>query len=71
MLTTRLAPLAPDTKLVLGMVGYPNVGKSSTINALMGVTSTDHRIKRVAVAATPGKTKNFQVRRARGGGRGC
>ncbi len=38
----------------VGMVGYPNVGKSSTINSLAGV-------KRVAVAATPGKTKHFQT----------
>jgi large subunit GTPase 1 len=37
------------------MVGYPNVGKSSTINALVGE-------KKVAVTATPGKTKHFQVR---------
>jgi ribosome biogenesis GTPase A len=41
-------------KVVIGMVGYPNVGKSSTINALYGT-------KRVAVAATPGKTKNYQT----------
>jgi ribosome biogenesis GTPase A len=36
------------------MVGYPNVGKSSTINAICGC-------KRVAVTATPGKTKHFQT----------
>ena len=36
------------------MVGYPNVGKSSTINALF--TS-----KKVVVSATPGKTKHFQT----------
>lgn len=41
--------------MVVGMVGYPNVGKSSTINALYGV-------KRVAVSKTPGKTKHFQVK---------
>jgi large subunit GTPase 1 len=38
----------------LGMVGYPNVGKSSTINSLAGA-------KKVSVAATPGKTKHFQT----------
>lgn len=38
----------------VGFVGYPNVGKSSTINALVGE-------KRVSVAATPGKTKHFQT----------
>ncbi|XP_065316737.1 large subunit GTPase 1 homolog isoform X2 [Gordionus sp. m RMFG-2023] len=38
----------------VGFVGYPNVGKSSTINALLG-------LKKVAVSATPGKTKHFQT----------
>lgn len=42
------------TKLVVGLVGYPNVGKSSTINALLGS-------KKVSVSATPGKTKHFQT----------
>eukprot|EP00009_Paramoeba_aestuarina_P005070 CAMPEP_0201520216 /NCGR_PEP_ID=MMETSP0161_2-20130828/10569_1 /ASSEMBLY_ACC=CAM_ASM_000251 /TAXON_ID=180227 /ORGANISM="Neoparamoeba aestuarina, Strain SoJaBio B1-5/56/2" /LENGTH=324 /DNA_ID=CAMNT_0047918509 /DNA_START=60 /DNA_END=1034 /DNA_ORIENTATION=- len=41
-------------RVVIGMVGYPNVGKSSTINVLYGS-------KKVAVAATPGKTKHFQT----------
>eukprot|EP01089_Gocevia_fonbrunei_P008881 TRINITY_DN2067_c0_g1_i1.p1 TRINITY_DN2067_c0_g1~~TRINITY_DN2067_c0_g1_i1.p1 ORF type:complete len:269 (+),score=55.02 TRINITY_DN2067_c0_g1_i1:145-951(+) len=36
------------------MVGYPNVGKSSTINVLCGE-------KRVAVSLTPGKTKRLQT----------
>lgn len=35
-------------------VGYPNVGKSSTINTIMGN-------KKVSVSATPGHTKHFQV----------
>ena len=43
----------PD-KLMVGLVGYPNVGKSSTINALLGS-------KKVSVSATPGKTKHFQT----------
>ena len=44
-----------DQKSVtIGMVGYPNVGKSSTVNTLMGA-------KRVAVSATPGRTKHFQT----------
>lgn len=38
----------------VGLVGYPNVGKSSTINALMIE-------KKVSVSATPGKTKHFQT----------
>lgn len=41
-------------KLQVGLVGYPNVGKSSTINALIGS-------KKVSVSATPGKTKHFQT----------
>ncbi|RIA94230.1 hypothetical protein C1645_818311 [Glomus cerebriforme] len=44
----------PDKKLTIGLVGYPNVGKSSTINALLGE-------KRVSVSSTPGKTKHFQT----------
>jgi large subunit GTPase 1 len=80
----------PDQRLTIGMVGYPNVGKSSTINILLeaasarqGQTSdggsTDDAdeagedegsslgggetlaSKRVAVSATPGKTKHFQT----------
>lgn len=41
-------------KTTIGLVGYPNVGKSSTINALLGS-------KKVSVSATPGKTKHFQT----------
>jgi large subunit GTPase 1 len=50
---TEMHP-SPPSKLVVGLVGYPNVGKSSTINALLGS-------KRVSVSATPGKTKHFQT----------
>lgn len=53
-----VAPLRP---LVVGMVGYPNVGKSSTINALLGASTLAHGMKRVSVGSTPGKTKHFQV----------
>lgn len=43
------------TELVtIGMVGYPNVGKSSLINVLCGK-------KMVGVDMKPGKTKNFQT----------
>ena len=41
-------------KLIVGLVGYPNVGKSSTINSLLGE-------KKVSVSSTPGKTKHFQT----------
>jgi large subunit GTPase 1 len=42
----------PNDRLMVGTVGYPNVGKSSLINVLCGR-------KRVGVAAMPGKTKHF------------
>lgn len=46
----------------IGMVGYPNVGKSSCVNALRGVTG--HGVgARAAVSATPGKTKHLQTLR--------
>lgn len=44
----------PSRKTQIGLVGYPNVGKSSTINALIGA-------KKVSVSSTPGKTKHFQT----------
>lgn len=47
-------PDKTDETLIVGMVGYPNVGKSSSINKLIGQ-------KKVAVSATPGKTKHFQT----------
>jgi len=40
--------------LAVGMVGYPNVGKSTVINALL-------QRKRVATGPTPGKTKHLQT----------
>lgn len=47
-------PKVTEGVATIGLVGYPNVGKSSTINALMTV-------KKVSVSATPGKTKHFQT----------
>lgn len=47
-------PNNSEEKLQIGLVGYPNVGKSSTINALIGA-------KKVSVSSTPGKTKHFQT----------
>lgn len=47
-------PKVTSDVTTVGLVGYPNVGKSSTINALL-------TYKKVSVSATPGKTKHFQT----------
>ena len=52
--TLTEAMLQGVASVVVGLTGYPNVGKSSTINALYGK-------KKTAVAPTPGKTKHFQT----------
>ena len=46
--------LENSSSITVGFIGYPNVGKSSTINAIL-------RVKRVSVSAMPGKTKHFQT----------
>ncbi|XP_069121992.1 large subunit GTPase 1 homolog [Argopecten irradians] len=43
-----------EGQTTIGMVGYPNVGKSSSINAIL-------QTKKVPVSATPGRTKHFQT----------
>lgn len=43
-----------EGELTVGLVGYPNVGKSTTINTIF-------RNKKVSVSATPGHTKHFQT----------
>jgi len=48
-------------KVQFGMVGFPNVGKSSVINVLAGVSKHTHGLVRVGVAAQPGKTRHFQT----------
>jgi large subunit GTPase 1 len=57
----KLDGRTPDDRLMVGMVGYPNVGKSSVINVLCGR-------KRVGVASMPGKTKHFQTLNLEGTG---
>jgi len=53
-LRARLPAAAGDDRGVVGFVGYPNVGKSSVINALFGA-------KKVSMSRTPGKTKHLQT----------
>jgi large subunit GTPase 1 len=45
---------SPQHRRTVGFVGYPNVGKSSTLNCLLGKTQA-------AVGPNPGKTKHFQT----------
>ncbi|CAH8482249.1 unnamed protein product [Schistosoma rodhaini] len=56
LLTEKYSPSGRQSKdpLTVGFIGYPNVGKSSTLNAILG-----H--KKVPVSVTPGKTKHFQT----------
>ncbi|CAG2062599.1 unnamed protein product, partial [Timema podura] len=53
--TLHTGPKVSLGMTTIGLVGYPNVGKSSTINTLL-------MDKKVSVSATPGKTKHFQDR---------
>ncbi len=49
-----VAAVAENREVVLGLIGHPNVGKSSMVNHLMGE-------KVVSVKATPGHTKILQT----------
>ncbi|EFA86018.1 guanine nucleotide binding protein 1 [Heterostelium album PN500] len=52
---SKYKPETPnDSFITVGMVGHPNVGKSSLINGLMGR-------KVVSTSRTPGHTKHFQT----------
>lgn len=56
--TIDLSPLIAAKKnpnnITLGFTGYPNVGKSSLLNSIVG-----HKV--VSVSRTPGHTKHFQT----------
>lgn len=54
-------PSPTSGRVEFGTIGFPNVGKSSIINVLIGFTKNTHNTVRVAVAAQPGKTKHFQT----------
>ena len=54
MLVENFSPYPVDVEITVGMVGFPNVGKSSVINALM-------KSKKVSASSTPGKTKHIQT----------
>lgn len=48
------APAASSRPIVACVIGEPNVGKSSTMNTLLGA-------HRVAVSSHPGRTKHYQT----------
>ena len=47
-------PSKTNQHVTLGFTGYPNVGKSSVLNSIVG-----HKV--VSVSKTPGHTKHFQT----------
>ncbi|XP_013192787.2 large subunit GTPase 1 homolog [Amyelois transitella] len=49
----KLESLKNPPRISVGMIGYPNVGKSSTVNVLM-------QTKKVSVSAMPGHTRHIQ-----------
>lgn len=64
MLPQRLGLVGQERhggRICAGMLGFPNVGKSSVINTLMSASRATHGVVRVGVSSTPGKTKHFQT----------
>lgn len=57
----RCKPSPTSGRIEFGTIGFPNVGKSSIINVLIGASKHEHNTVRVGVAAQPGKTKHFQT----------
>jgi ribosome biogenesis GTPase A len=53
MLRTKILEIAKKDKIIVGVVGYPNTGKSSVINALKGKKSAP-------VSSVSGYTKGLQ-----------
>eukprot|EP00927_Polykrikos_kofoidii_P059414 TRINITY_DN54572_c0_g1_i1.p1 TRINITY_DN54572_c0_g1~~TRINITY_DN54572_c0_g1_i1.p1 ORF type:complete len:611 (+),score=114.90 TRINITY_DN54572_c0_g1_i1:207-2039(+) len=51
---TATAPMTAPRRGTVGFVGYPNVGKSTVINAIVGA-------KKVGMSSRPGKTKHIQT----------
>ncbi|CAH2981164.1 unnamed protein product [Chilo suppressalis] len=49
----KIDNLKNPPRLSVGMIGYPNVGKSSTVNVIM-------QTKKVSVSAMPGHTRHIQ-----------
>ncbi|XP_026325126.1 large subunit GTPase 1 homolog [Hyposmocoma kahamanoa] len=50
----KIGVLNNPPRLTVGMIGYPNVGKSSTVNILM-------QTKKVSVSSMPGHTRHIQT----------
>ena len=57
----KITKVNKSKRIEFGMVGFPNVGKSSVLNVLVGSSKNNHKVHRVGVAAMPGKTKHFQT----------